>query len=232
MTWTAAPGTPLWFVVTITLAGLAVGIVLAPRLAGTGYRLDHESGPAPFPTWTVPLATALAWGVLAWRVGPRGQWTVLPALLTFATVAVCLGWIDADVHRLPTGLVRPALVLVAAQLTLSSAVTHDWAALLRAGVGAVALLLVFGLLALVASAFGGAFGLGDVRLAALLGLVTAYLSAWGPFVTTYAAFLLGGLWALVQVLLRRADRRSAIAFGPWMLVGAYLALLVEVFPLF
>lgn len=230
MTWVAAPATPWWFVAVIVLTGAAVGRVLTPRLASVGYRLDDETGPLPFPTWVVLPVTALAWGMLAWRLGGLGDYTVLPALLTFTTVAVALVWIDADVHRLPTGLVRPAIVLVAAQLAFSSAVTGDWAALLRAGVCAVVLLLVFLLLALLAGALGGAFGLGDVQLAALLGLTTGYLSAWAPLVTTYAAFLLGGAWALGRIVVRRADRRSAIAFGPWMLLGGYLSLLVEVRP--
>lgn len=230
MTWLAAPVPPWWFVALVTLAGGGVGLVLAPRLASGGYRIDDEAGPLPFPTWVVPPVTALAWGVLAWRLGALGDFTVLPALLTFATVAVALVWIDADMHRLPTGLVRPAIVLVAAQLALSSAVTGDWSALLRAIVCAVVLLVVFLLLALLAGVLGGAFGLGDVQLAALLGLTTGYLSAWAPLVTTYAAFLLGGVWALVRIVLRRADRRSTIAFGPWMLLGGYLSLLVEVRP--
>lgn len=232
MTWAPALGTPWWVVAVVTLGGLAVGTVLVSRLRSGGYRLDDESGALPLPAWVLPISTALVWGVLAWRVGPRGQYTVLPALLTFAAVGVALAWIDLDVHRLPTGLVRPATLLVAAQLALSSAVTGDWAALLRAGGCALALFVVFLLLALLASLFGGAFGLGDVQLAALLGLTTGYLSAWGPVVTTYAAFLLGGAWALGRIIVRRAGRRSTIAFGPWMLLGAYLALLVEVRPLF
>ena len=230
MSWLAATAPPWWFVALVTLAGGAMGLVLAPRLAAGGYRLDDETGPLPFPTWVVMPVTAAAWGVLAWRLGALGDFTVLPALLTFATVAVALVWIDSDVHRLPTGLVRPAIVLVAAQLALSSAVTGDWAALLRAGVCAVVLLLVFLLLALLAGALGGAFGLGDVQLAALLGLTTGYLSAWAPLVTTYAAFLFGGVWALARIMARRAGHRSAIAFGPWMLLGGYLSLLVEVRP--
>lgn len=232
MTWTANPHTPWWVVIVVTLGGFLVGSLLVPRLRSGGYRLDDESGPPPLPAWVLPVTTALGWGVLAWRVGPLGQYTVLPALLTFVAVAVALAWVDLDVHRLPTGLVRPATGLVAVQLALSSAVTGDWAALLRAGVCALALFVVFLLLALLASLFGGAFGLGDVQLAALLGLTTGYLSAWGPLVTTYAAFLLGGAWALGRIVVRRAGRRSAIAFGPWMLLGAYLALLVQVRPLF
>lgn len=232
MTWVSFEPAPWWFVAVAALAGAGIGLVLAPRLAEAGYRLDDEAGRTPFPPWLVPVVTAAAWALLTWRIGSLGQWTVLPALLTFTTVAVVLVWIDADVHRLPTGLVRPATILVAAQLALASAVTGEWSALGRAVLSGLGLAALFLVLALLAGALGGALGLGDVQLAGLLGLVTGYLSSWGPLVLTYAAFLLGGAWALVRIGLRRATRRSAIAFGPWLLLGAHLALLIEVHPLF
>nr|KEP24582.1 hypothetical protein DA06_04645 [Georgenia sp. SUBG003] len=37
------------------------------------------------------------------------------------------------------------------------------------------------------------------------------------------AFVLGGLFACVLLLVRRAGRESAFAFGPWMILGAALA---------
>ncbi|MEO6997839.1 MAG: hypothetical protein ABI112_07120 [Terracoccus sp.] len=90
MTWVEAAATPWWFVALVALAGAAVGLVLTPRLASGGYRLDDEAGPMPFPSWVVMPMTALAWGVLAWRLGALGDYTVLPALLTFSTVGVAL----------------------------------------------------------------------------------------------------------------------------------------------
>jgi leader peptidase (prepilin peptidase)/N-methyltransferase len=67
-------------------------------------------------------------------------------------------------------------------------------------------------------------GLGDVKLAGLLGLYLGYLG-WGPLVVgAFAAFLLGGLYALTLITLRRAGRKSGIPFGPWMLAGAWVGL--------
>ncbi|WP_225228330.1 hypothetical protein [Oerskovia rustica] len=40
-----------------------------------------------------------------------------------------------------------------------------------------------------------------------------------------AAFFLGGIWAVVLLSTRRAGRRSAIPFGPFMLAGALLGLI-------
>ncbi|HET7399506.1 MAG TPA: prepilin peptidase [Intrasporangium sp.] len=232
MTWAQAPGAPMWFVAVVALLGAVVGRLLATRLATAGYRLDDEAGrPLPFaPGLLVPL-TGLVWAVLGWRFGTVAHGTVLAAYLTFATVGMALLWVDVDVHRLPTGLTRPALPVLAVQLTLASAASGDGAALVRAVAGAVALWLLHLALALLAALLRSGFGRGDVSLAGLVGLMTGYLAWWGPVVATYAAFLLGGAWAGGRVLLRRAGRRDAVAFGPWLLVGAAVALLVEVRPL-
>jgi len=66
----------------------------------------------------------------------------------------------------------------------------------------------------------------DVKLAGLLGLYLGWLG-WSPlWVGTFAGFLLGGVAGSLLLALRRADRRTAIPFGPYMLAGALLALFV------
>ena len=45
---------------------------------------------------------------------------------------------------------------------------------------------------------------------------------WGALVVgAFAGFLLGGIFAIVLVVTRRANRKSGIPFGPWMLAGAW-----------
>ena len=44
------------------------------------------------------------WALLGWRIGDQAGWAALPAFLYFGWLAVCLVWIDADVHRLPDGI--------------------------------------------------------------------------------------------------------------------------------
>ena len=39
------------------------------------------------------------------------------------------------------------------------------------------------------------------------------------------SFLLGGLFGVALLALRRAGRRTAVPFGPWMLAGAWLGIL-------
>ena len=63
----------------------------------------------------------------------------------------------------------------------------------------------------------GAMGLGDVKLAGVLGAGLAWLG-WGSFaVGAFAAFLVGGLFAVALVTMHRAGRKSRVPFGPWMI---------------
>ena len=64
-------------------------------------------------------------------------------------------------------------------------------------------------------------GGGDVKLAGVLGLYLGWLG-WGALaVGAFAAFLLGGIFGALLLLRKRAGRRTAIPFGPWMILGAW-----------
>ena len=232
MTWVQGPGTPWWFVAVLALSGGLVGEVLRRRLVTGGYRLDDETGPLPrVPSQVGPVGLALLWGVLAWRFGPLSQWALTPAYLALAFVAVALAWIDADVHRLPRGLTRPAYPLLVAQLAIASLASGDWDALRRAAIAGAVLWAIYLVLALVAALLGSGFGLGDVTLAGLVGLASGYVSVSTTLVASYAAFLLAGIYGAGRLVLRRGTRKDDIAFGPWMLLGLLLSLLVQVRPL-
>jgi leader peptidase (prepilin peptidase)/N-methyltransferase len=68
-------------------------------------------------------------------------------------------------------------------------------------------------------------GFGDVKLAGLLGLCLGFVGLPQLAVGVLAAFLLGGLAGVTLIVLRRADRTTAIPFGPWMLAGAWVGIL-------
>lgn len=143
---------------------------------------------------------------------------VLVAFLYLAAVSVALGLIDLDTHTLPNAIVLPSYLVGAALLAGAAIFGGDDAALLRAGIGMAALWLAYFLMALV---YPAGMGLGDVKLAGVLGMFLGW-AGWGEFaVGAFAAFLLGGLYALALVLARKATRTSGIPFGPWMLLGAW-----------
>ena len=64
----------------------------------------------------------------------------------------------------------------------------------------------------------------DVKLAPALGLALGWLS-WGT-VGVVAGFLLGGLAGLGGMLALGLSRTSRLLFGPWLVVGALLGVLV------
>jgi leader peptidase (prepilin peptidase)/N-methyltransferase len=62
-------------------------------------------------------------------------------------------------------------------------------------------------------------GFGDVKLAPLLGASLAWFSWDAALLGLMSCWILGGLWALALLSTRRASRRDAIAFGPFMFLG-------------
>jgi leader peptidase (prepilin peptidase)/N-methyltransferase len=141
-----------------------------------------------------------------------------PAYLYLAAIGLALALIDLDVHRLPDVIVLPSYVAMTA-LLLIDLNPH---ALLRALEGGAALFAFYYLIAVVAK---GAMGFGDVKLAGVLGGAMAYLS-WGTLLSgAFLAFILGSVVGVLLMAVGKAGRRTAIPFGPFMIVGALAAVL-------
>jgi leader peptidase (prepilin peptidase)/N-methyltransferase len=146
----------------------------------------------------------------------------LAAFLFLAAVSVALAAIDLDLKRLPDRIVLPSIVVGALLLAIATVGSGDWWMLARALIGGAALFVFYFLIVMV---YPRGMGFGDVKLAALLGLYLGWLG-WGPLVVgAFAAFLLGGLFSIGLVIFRKASRKTAIPFGPWMLLGAWIGIL-------
>ncbi|WP_338077078.1 prepilin peptidase [Cellulomonas hominis] len=171
----------------------------------------------------VEAGTALAFAAVGWWVGPSWE---LPAMLYLAAVSIALALIDLDVHRLPDAIVLPSYPVAVALLALAAldpGGEPEWHAFVRALLGAVALLVFYMVVRLV---YPAGMGLGDVKLAGVLGLYLGWAGWSSVVVGWFAAFVLGGVFSLVLVLLGSAGRKTRIPFGPWMLLGAWVGLLV------
>jgi leader peptidase (prepilin peptidase)/N-methyltransferase len=161
-------------------------------------------------------ATGLLFALAGLRFAERPM--LLAAYLAFAAMAMALALIDLDVRRLPNVIVLPAYPVLALLLLAST----DGHGLLRAAMGA---LLLFGFFFAVAVAAPGAMGFGDVKLAGVVGGMTAFLS-WGTFLTgALAAFVLGALAGVLLIAGSRANRRTAVPFGPFILLGAWASIM-------
>jgi leader peptidase (prepilin peptidase) / N-methyltransferase len=167
----------------------------------------------------VELVTAAAFGLMGWRFGFSWE---LPAYLYLAGIGVALAAIDLDVRRLPDAIVLPSYGVGAGLLGLASLMHHDLGSAVRMVAGGAALYAFYLGLALLKP---GAMGLGDVKLAGVLGGYLAWLS-WGALlVGGFAGFVIGGLTGLALILAGRAGRKSTIPYGPYMLAGALVGVL-------
>lgn len=170
----------------------------------------------------VELATAALFVLTVLRLAQLGHLAAAPAFLFLAAVGTTLALIDASTHRLPDVIVLPSYPVLATLLTVTSAVTGDWSALGRAGIGAaLSALLYLGM----RSAYPAGMGRGDVKLSGLLGMALGYLSWSALALGTFAAFLLGGLVGTVLLLTTARTRRSHLPFGPFMVAGVWVAVL-------
>ncbi len=169
----------------------------------------------------VEATTAALFGLVAWWLGP--SWA-LPAFAYLAAVSVALWLIDIDVRRLPDAIVLPSYPVALALLALASWApggAADWGALLRAVLAGAALFAFYVVLVVV---YPAGMGLGDVKLAGLLGLYLGWVGWSSVVVGAFAAFLLGGVFGALLMATRGVGRRTAIPFGPWMLLGAAVGL--------
>lgn len=165
----------------------------------------------------IELGTGIAFALTAWWAGP--SW-ILPALLYLVAISVALALIDLDTKRLPDVIVLPSYGVALALLALASwnpGGTSDWSSLVRALIGGAVMFVVYFAMVVV---YPPGMGFGDVKLAGVLGLYLGWFG-WGAlFVGWFAAFLLGGVFAIGLMIAGRAGRKSGIPFGPWLLLGA------------
>jgi len=106
-------------------------------------------------------------------------------------------------------------------LTACALVTGDGSALLRAAACAGAGVTFFLVAALVAPTADG-LGLGDVKLAGVLGALLGWFGWYQAFLGLLSGFAIGAVVSLLLLVLRRVQRGGSIPLGPAMLAGAYL----------
>ncbi|MGW0857947.1 prepilin peptidase [Streptomyces sp. NPDC002690] len=173
------------------------------------------SAPAAYaPQFLLAAATAVACALLAAATGTRPE---LAVWLLLAPVAGLLAAVDHRVHRLPDELTLPLAGAAAVLLGVASLLPeHDgsWTGALLGGAALGCFYLVLYLIN------PNGMGFGDVKLALSLGVVLGWYG-WPVLVAGgFAGFLFGAVYGLGLLVLRRANRRTGIPFGPFMITGA------------
>lgn len=146
----------------------------------------------------------------------------LVAFLYLAAISLALALIDLDTKRLPNVIVLPAYGVGAILLGAAAILSGDLPSLGRAALGTI---LLGGFYLILSFVRPGAMGLGDVKLAGVLGMFLAWLGWDVLAVGAIGGFILGGLFGVVLIVVQRSRRPAAIPFGPWMLAGAWLGIL-------
>ncbi|MEU7403260.1 MULTISPECIES: prepilin peptidase [Streptomyces] len=189
----------------------------APCGAGEG----NEAGAVFYGPRAAALATltALVCAALAAATGTRPE---LAVWLLLAPVGVLLAVVDLRVRRLPDPLTLPLAGAALALLGLTALVPEHAGEWTTALLGALA--LGAGYLALYLINPAG-MGFGDVKLALTAGAVLGWYGWPTLMLGTFAGFLLGALYGGALLVARRADRRTAIPFGPFLIAGALLGVL-------
>ncbi len=128
--------------------------------------------------------------------------------LLFASLFIAIVVIDIEHHLIPNRLVYPAIGL--AFLAPALMPGGDMAA---AAIGGAA---GFGVLMPLAFFFPGAMGMGDVKLAAVIGILTGFPLV---FIALLTGFVIGGIAAVILLAAKRKRRKDPLPLAPFLTAG-------------
>ncbi len=167
----------------------------------------------------VELVTGLAFGLLTWLLGLTPE---LAVALWYFCLLLALAVIDLEQGLLLNAIIYPAIVLalvLSAALTISGYNLEIVPTLGRAAIGGGFGLVTFLLIAILSR---GGMGWGDVKMAALLGVMLGFPMV---MVGIFLGIISGGLVAVILMLARLKGRKQTVPFGPFLALGAFAALL-------
>lgn len=167
------------------------------------------------------LAVVTATAGLAFALTVGVGWELI-AYLAFLLLSSALIVTDLEAFRITDRINLPGTLIIAVLLAGAAALTGSLADLARAIAGGAAYFAGTSVLFIIVG--GKGFGAGDVKLAAQLGLFTAYLGwsvlGWAVFATA----MIGGFLAFVILLGGPATRKTELPYGPPMIIGAWTAI--------
>jgi leader peptidase (prepilin peptidase) / N-methyltransferase len=163
----------------------------------------------------VELVTGLLFAACAWKFG--AAWQAVAAMV-FCAVLVALTGIDLDTQLLPDQLTLPLLwlgLLVNINVMFASLID----AVIGAAAGYLVLWSIFWIFKLLTGREG--MGYGDFKLLAAIG---AWFGWQALPLTLLISSVFGALIGVAMILFQNKDRRTAIAFGPYLAAAGLVAL--------
>lgn len=190
---------------------LLVGVALGAALGYGGARLaprwlqKPQWGPSAY---VAAVANAVLVGLLA---GSHGLGRYFWTQLIFVSILTLASLLDLHERIIPNEVVLFGLVAGVLLALVAPYPERSWLqALAGAGAG-------FGFLLVLALLVKGGMGLGDVKLAAVIGL---FLGLKWVGMGLVFAFLAGGVLSGLLLLLRIVGRKDHVPFGPFLALGA------------
>lgn len=196
-------------------------------------RKCHWCGAAiPLHTVLMEIGTGILFAYLFWKYGFTWE---LSVLIVYSLILLILLVTDIEQMLIPNVVSYPGYIIV---LLVSLAImllgvkpawfyalpasgfwmiTYNYLVnILLGGLAGFVLLLLIHILS------RGGMALGDVKLAALIGMMTGFpLVIVGLFI----GIILGGLVAVILLITKRRGRKDPMPFGPFLCLGAIAALL-------
>lgn len=177
--------------------------------------------PIPPRLFWVEVGSGLLFAFTYWHYGLSVEFAVITS---YSCLFIVLMVIDLEHKLILNKIVYPAAVVaLIISIFLPSpgiiGISLPWPESVNGVIGGAT---GFVLLLIPALIYKGGMGWGDVKMAALIGLVTGFPLV---FVALFTGVVLGGLVAGILLLLKKKKRKDPIAFGPFLSVAAIVTLL-------
>jgi leader peptidase (prepilin peptidase)/N-methyltransferase len=149
-------------------------------------------------------------------------WTYILFLILLITFGIPLSFIDIREHRLPN-LLTGALLFLSLCLVAAGAITfQNHHRLVESFLGALSLPAFYLLVSLITR---GGVGMGDVKLSISVGLISGYFGWSVLWMSTFLAVAMGAVFSISSMIIGKVSAKDAIPFGPFILLGQFLALI-------
>jgi len=173
----------------------------------------------------VELGSALVFGLLTIRASVMGEGFLFNVgiLLVFAFVGIVVSLVDLDVRKIPSEWVYGGFAAVLLIAMGHHILFPDSSRALTGLVWMAIFAVIHFVLWFIKP---GAMGFGDVRLSLLTGFVAGWVSSETAIMAFFFPSILALAFMIPALTKKKASGKTAIPFGPWMVLGAIVSILV------